>query len=89
MNIVNNKPEPILYEMSRPGAVGYSMPESDVPETPLPMPISGASAGGPETGVKSGEGVTAISPYGCWFNNTTAGKVYLAILDRDRNANRS
>ena len=38
MNIVSNKPEPILYEMSRPGAVGYSLPESDVPATPLVSP---------------------------------------------------
>ncbi len=36
MSIVANKPEPIIYEMSRPGAVGFSLPESDVPETPLP-----------------------------------------------------
>ncbi len=36
MSVVANKPEPILYEMSRPGGIGYSLPESDVPETPLP-----------------------------------------------------
>ncbi len=36
MSVVANKPEPILYEMSRPGGIGFSLPESDVPETPLP-----------------------------------------------------
>ncbi len=36
MSVVANKPEPILYEMSRPGGIAYSLPESDVPETPLP-----------------------------------------------------
>jgi glycine cleavage system P protein (glycine dehydrogenase) subunit 2 len=36
MSIVANKPEPIVYELSRPGAVGYSLPDSDVPATPLP-----------------------------------------------------
>jgi glycine dehydrogenase subunit 2 len=36
MSVVANKPEPIIYEMSRPGGVAYSLPESDVPETALP-----------------------------------------------------
>lgn len=36
MSIVSNLPEPVLYEMTTPGAVGYSLPASDVPETPLP-----------------------------------------------------
>ncbi len=36
MSIVANKPEPIIYEMSRPGRIAYSLPESDVPDTPLP-----------------------------------------------------
>ncbi len=37
MSIVANKLEPILYEMSTPGAIGVSLPDSDVPETPLPQ----------------------------------------------------
>ncbi|MCG3139839.1 MAG: putative glycine dehydrogenase (decarboxylating) subunit 2 [Anaerolineae bacterium] len=36
MSIVANKPEPLLYEMSNPGAVGYSLPDCDVPTTALP-----------------------------------------------------
>jgi glycine dehydrogenase subunit 2 len=36
MSIVANKPEPLLYEMSNPGTVGFSLPESDVPDTLLP-----------------------------------------------------
>lgn len=36
MSIVANKPEPLLYEMSNPGAIGYSLPECDVPPTALP-----------------------------------------------------
>jgi len=36
MSVVANKPEPIIYEMSRPGSLAYSLPESDVPATPLP-----------------------------------------------------
>lgn len=36
MSIVANKPEPLIYEMSNPGAIGYSLPECDVPITPLP-----------------------------------------------------
>lgn len=36
MSIVANKPEPLLYEMSNPGTIGYSLPECDVPMTPLP-----------------------------------------------------
>lgn len=36
MSIVANKPEPVLYEMSVPGTIAYSLPKSDVPETPLP-----------------------------------------------------
>lgn len=36
MSIIANKTEPLLYEMSNPGTVAYSLPDSDVPETPLP-----------------------------------------------------
>lgn len=36
MSIVANKPEPLIYEMSNPGAVGYSLPEFDVPCTDMP-----------------------------------------------------
>jgi glycine dehydrogenase subunit 2 len=36
MSVVANKPEPILYEMSRPGGMATSLPESDVPVSPLP-----------------------------------------------------
>ena len=36
MSIAANKPEPIIYEMSRPGAIGYSLPKSDVPIAELP-----------------------------------------------------
>ncbi|MDL1897586.1 glycine dehydrogenase subunit 2 [Anaerolineae bacterium CFX7] len=36
MSIVANKPEPLLYEMSNPGAIGYSLPACDVPTTELP-----------------------------------------------------
>ncbi len=39
MSIVANKPEPLIYEMSNPGTIGYSLPESDVPETPLPTAL--------------------------------------------------
>ncbi|TAH51423.1 MAG: glycine dehydrogenase subunit 2 [Chloroflexota bacterium] len=36
MSIVANKPEPLLYEMSNPGTIGYSLPACDVPITQLP-----------------------------------------------------
>lgn len=36
MSIIANKTEPLLYEMSNPGTVAYSLPNCDVPETPLP-----------------------------------------------------
>lgn len=36
MSIVANKPEPVIYEISRPGAMATSLPASDVPVTPLP-----------------------------------------------------
>jgi glycine dehydrogenase subunit 2 len=36
MSIVANKPEPILYEMSRPGGMATSLPEPDVPLSPFP-----------------------------------------------------
>src|SRR5581483_9537695 len=39
MSIVSNKPEPLLYEISNPGTIGYSLPESDVPATPLPTSL--------------------------------------------------
>lgn len=39
MSIVANKPEPLLYEMSNPGTVGYSLPECDVPLTELPKAL--------------------------------------------------
>ncbi len=39
MSIVANKTEPIVYEISRPGAVGFSLPDSDVPETALPQDL--------------------------------------------------
>jgi glycine dehydrogenase subunit 2 len=48
MNIVTNKTEPLLYEMSNPGTVGYSLPESDVPETPLPTHLMRADLNLPE-----------------------------------------
>jgi len=36
MSIVANKPEPLIYEMSNPGTVGYSLPEFDVPCADMP-----------------------------------------------------
>lgn len=36
MSIVANKPEPVIYEMSRQGGIAVSLPEPDVPLTPLP-----------------------------------------------------
>lgn len=36
MSIVANKPEPLLYELSNSGTVGYSLPDCDVPTTALP-----------------------------------------------------
>lgn len=50
MSIVANKPEPVLYEMSVPGTVGYSLPASDVPETPLPQAMLRADLPLPEVG---------------------------------------
>lgn len=36
MSITANKPEPLLYEISSPGTIGHSLPDSDVPATRLP-----------------------------------------------------
>lgn len=36
MSIVANKTEPLVYEMSNPGTVGYSLPEFDVPCVEMP-----------------------------------------------------
>ena len=48
MSIVANKPEPLLYEMSVSGAVGYSLPECDVPTTQLPNHLTRADLPLPE-----------------------------------------
>jgi glycine dehydrogenase subunit 2 len=37
MTIVANKLEPIIYELSASGRAGATLPECDVPETPLPQ----------------------------------------------------
>jgi glycine dehydrogenase subunit 2 len=50
MSIVANKPEPLIYEMSNPGTVGYSLPECDVPTTELPNHLMRAELNLPEVG---------------------------------------
>lgn len=50
MNIVTSKPEPLLYEMSNPGTIGYSLPDCDVPETPLPTTLRRTLLNLPEIG---------------------------------------
>ncbi|MBI4672952.1 MAG: aminomethyl-transferring glycine dehydrogenase subunit GcvPB [Chloroflexi bacterium] len=50
MSIVANKPEPLLYEMSNPGTVGYSLPECDVPMTQLPSDLLRSELNLPEVG---------------------------------------
>lgn len=50
MSIVANKPEPLLYEMSNPGTVAYSLPVSDVPATPLPTTMLREGLRLPEVG---------------------------------------
>lgn len=37
MSIVANKPEPVIYEMSRAGGMAASVPEPDVPSSQLPQ----------------------------------------------------
>lgn len=39
MSIVANKPEPVIYEISRPGGMATALPQSDVPPTPLPSKL--------------------------------------------------
>ncbi len=48
MSIVANKPEPLLYEMSNPGTIGYSLPDCDVPTTELPNHLTRADLHLPE-----------------------------------------
>jgi len=36
MNTINMRDEPLVYELSRTGRVGCSLPRSDVPEYPVP-----------------------------------------------------
>jgi glycine dehydrogenase subunit 2 len=50
MSIVANKPEPLIYEMSNPGTIGYSLPECDVPTTALPKPLMREELKLPEVG---------------------------------------
>ncbi len=50
MSIVANKPEPLLYEMSNPGTVGYSLPDCDVPTTALPNHLMRSDLHLPEVG---------------------------------------
>lgn len=50
MTLVANKPEPLLYEMSNPGAVGYSLPACDVPVTELPKALMREDLHLPEMG---------------------------------------
>ena len=50
MSIVANKPEPLLYEMSNPGTIGYSLPDCDVPTTELPTHMLRAELNLPEVG---------------------------------------
>ncbi len=50
MSIVANKPEPLLYEMSNPGAVGYSLPACDVPTAELPNHLMRSDLPLPEVG---------------------------------------
>src|SRR5207237_653208 len=50
MSIIANKPEPLIYEMSNPGAIGYSLPACDVPETPLPENLLRTELPLPEVG---------------------------------------
>ncbi|HEY9054735.1 MAG TPA: aminomethyl-transferring glycine dehydrogenase subunit GcvPB, partial [Rectinemataceae bacterium] len=45
MNLV---PEPLLFELSSPGAVGCSLPSSDVPATELPADLRRESLELPE-----------------------------------------
>src|SRR6266496_4434605 len=50
MSIVSNKPEPLLYEMSNPGTVAYSLPDCDVPTTELPTALMRTELRLPELG---------------------------------------
>ncbi len=50
MSIVANKPEPLIYEMSNPGTIGYSLPECDVPTTALPENMLRTELNLPEVG---------------------------------------
>lgn len=36
---MNKEPDPLAYELSRPGRIGTVLPESDVPATPLPTAL--------------------------------------------------
>jgi glycine dehydrogenase subunit 2 len=50
MSVVANKPEPLIYELSQPGRVGYSLPECDVPTTQLPNHLIRDDLNLPEVG---------------------------------------
>ena len=50
MSIVANKPEPLIYEMSNPGTIGFSLPECDVPTTELPKSMLRDELNLPEIG---------------------------------------
>jgi glycine cleavage system P protein (glycine dehydrogenase) subunit 2 len=39
MSIISDKTEPLLYEMSNPGSIAYSLPDCDVPTTELPTAL--------------------------------------------------
>ena len=41
--------EPLLFEMSSPGRTAFSLPELDVPETPLPEDLIRAEVNLPES----------------------------------------
>lgn len=50
MSIISDKTEPLLYEMSNPGSIAYSLPDCDVPETELPTALMRDELRLPEVG---------------------------------------